>query len=273
MSARAASVPAFDWGRVDAMLRRHWYLVRGSWPRIVDLVYWPVVQMLVWGFLTQFMATNSSWIANAFGVLLAGMLLWDACMRSQLSLAICFLEEIWSRNLGHLFVSPLRPAEWIAALMIVSGLRAVVGAGSAMLLCIPLYAYSIFDMGLPFIAFFLALTMTGWAIGLAVSGFVMRQGMGAENVVWGATFLIAPVSCVYYPVETLPGWLQWVAWSIPSTPVFEGMRGVIVDGVFKPELLAAATALNAVYLALGAWYFLASCRKARERGQILQTGE
>src|SRR5690606_12544646 len=96
-------------GRIAALVRRHWYLLSGSWARILELIYWPAVQMIMWGFLTQFLAGQTSYIAQAFGILLAGVMLWDTLFRVQLGVAISFLEEMWSRNLGNLFVSPLRP--------------------------------------------------------------------------------------------------------------------------------------------------------------------
>ena len=100
--------------RIAAMVLRYWYLLRGSWPRILELAYWPTVQMIMWGFISQFMATNSTWVAQAAGVLIAAVLLWDVLFRGQLGVSVSFLEEMWSRNLGHLFVSPLRPGEWVA---------------------------------------------------------------------------------------------------------------------------------------------------------------
>lgn len=92
--------------RIAAMVLRYWYLLRGSWPRLLELAYWPTVQMIMWGFISQFMATNSTWVAQAAGVLIAAVLLWDVLFRGQLGVSVSFLEEMWSRNLGHLFVSP-----------------------------------------------------------------------------------------------------------------------------------------------------------------------
>ena len=113
--------------RMTAMLRRHWYLLSGSWTRIVELIYWPAVQMIMWGFLTQFLAGKTSYVAQAFGVFIAGMMLWDSMFRVQLGVAISFLEEMWSRNLGNLFVSPLRPGEFAASVLLMGLLRTLVG--------------------------------------------------------------------------------------------------------------------------------------------------
>jgi ABC-2 type transport system permease protein len=123
------------------------------------------------------------------------------------------------------------------------------------------------------LAFFVVLIVMGWAIGMAVIALILRVGLGAENVAWLAIFLIAPVSAIYYPVSVLPGWLQAVAWCLPTAPVFEGMRAVLIEGVFRTDLLIHAILLDVLYLVLGAGLFLFSYHVARRRGLLLQIGE
>lgn len=261
------------WRRVHAVVRRHVYLLRSSGPRILELMYWPTMQMVLWGFITVFLVNHSSWIAQASGVLISGVLLWDVLFRGQLGVSLVFMEEMWSRNLGHLFVSPLRPTELVAALLTMSLLRTLIGVGGAALIAIPLFQYSIFEMGLPLLAFFANLIVMGWAIGLVVSGIVLRHGLGAESMAWIAIFAVQPISGVYYPVETLPTWLQYVALGLPSSHVFEGMRAVLFENRFRTDLLVNALLLNVVYLAGGIAAFLAYFRVARVHGQLLHVGE
>jgi ABC-2 type transport system permease protein len=264
---------SFEPARIWAMLLRYLYILRSSWPRTLELLYWPTLQMLIWGFMSQFLASNSSYVARAFGVLLGAVMLWDALFRSQLGLSISFLEEMWARNLGQLFVTPLRPYEWVISLLAMSLIRTTIGVVPATLLAIPLYHYSIFAMGLPLVAFFVVLTAMGWALGLAICGGILRHGMGAESLAWTVIFALAPLSCVYYPVSILPGWLQPFAWALPSTYVFEGMRDVLFAGAFRLDYFAIAVALDLVLLALGAFIFFLAFRDARRRGALLQMGE
>ncbi len=259
--------------RVYALVLRHTYLLRSSGPRILELVYWPTLQMILWGFITLFLVNHSSWIAQASGVLLSGVLLWDVLFRGQLGVSLVFMEEMWSRNLGHLFVSPLRPFELGCTLITMSLIRTLIGVGGAALIAIPLFHYSIFSMGLPLLAFFINLIVMGWAIGLLVSGIVLRYGLGAESMAWVAIFAVQPISGVYYPIATLPVWLQYVAAILPSSHVFEGMRSVLFDHVFRVDLLLHAVLLNVVYLAAGFVSFLAFFKVARVRGQLLHVGE
>jgi ABC-2 type transport system permease protein len=259
--------------RVLAMVKRYLYLLRGSLPRLVDLAYWPIMSMLMWGLVTEFLATKSSFIAQAAGLLISGVLLWDVMFRGNIGIALSFLEEMWSRNLAQLFASPLRPWEWGIALFIVSMIRTLIGIVPAALLAIPLYHFSIFEMGWALVAFFFNLLVFGSAIGLAMSGLVLRWGLGAESLCWAGIFLIAPITGVYYPISILPDWLQPIAWALPSSHVFEGMRAVLVDNVVRIDLWWSAIALNVVYLAISFGLFLFIFRDARRRGTLLQMGE
>ncbi|HEX6958896.1 MAG TPA: ABC transporter permease [Ferrovibrio sp.] len=260
-------------GRIAAMVRRHWYLLSGSWTRVAELIYWPTVQMIMWGFMTQFLAGKTSYVAQAFGVLLSGVMLWDSLFRVQLGVAISFLEEMWSRNLGNLFVSPLRPTEFAASVLLMGLIRTLVGVIPVTLMAWWFFGFSIYSMGLALAGFFLSLTLFGWSLGIAVCGLIMRYGLGAESVAWGSMFLLLPLSAVYYPVSVLPGWLQPIAWSLPPAYVFEGMRSVLIQHVVRYDLLAGAFALNAVYLMIGSAAFMAWFEAARRRGLLLGQGE
>ena len=263
----------FSWQRVSAMVLRYLFLMRNSWPRIIELIYWPTAQMLLWGFMTKFLMTNSAWIAQAAGVLITAVLLWDILFRGQLGVSLMFFEEMYARNLGHLFASPLRSYEMIVALMVMSLLRTMISFGGSAALAVPIFGFSVFSLGLPLAVFFLNLLINGWAIGLMVVGLVMRFGLGAESLAWVAIFAIAPITGIYYPVDTLPGWLQPVAHMIPASHVFEGMRALLMDQSVRYDLMANAFALNLLYMIFGVGMFLVSFRAARQRNLLLQVGE
>ncbi|MFC7334008.1 ABC transporter permease [Rhodocista pekingensis] len=260
--------------RIGAVVLRHWYLLRGSWPRALELAYWPTVQLLLWGFLSRFLATNSSWVAQAAGVLIAAVLLWDVLVRSQMGMSISFLEEMWSRNLGNLFVSPLRPGEWVVSLIAMALIRTLIGLSIPVAIAIPLFDFNLIaSLGLPLLPFFANLMLMGVSVGLVTSGLILRHGMGAESLAWMAVFILAPLSAVYYPVTALPEWLQPLSLALPSTHVFEGMRATLFDQPFSWGHLGAAVGLNLLYGLAAAFYFLGAFRNARTRGALLQTGE
>lgn len=242
--------------RIGAMVLRHLYLMRSSWPRVIEMVYWPTMQMMLWGFITIFLMDKSDWLAQASGVLLSGLLLWEILFRSQLGVSLAYLEEVWARNLASLLVSPLRPAELVASMVTLSLIRTLIGVSGAALLAYPLYHYNLFEMGWGLIAFFANLMVMGWSVGLLVSSLIMRFGLGAESLAWAAIFIAQPLSGIYYPVSVLPDWMQVIAAALPSSHVFEGMRAVLLDDTFRWDLLANAMLLNAVYLAVSGLVFM-----------------
>lgn len=273
MMGQLETVLTFSPRRVAAMMLRYWYLLRSSWPRLLDLVYWPAVQMVTWGFLQYYVATNAGFFARAGGTFIGAVLLWDILFRGQLGFSISFLEEMWSRNIGNLMMSPLRPFEFILALMVMSVVRLSIGAVPVTFLAIAFFGFNLYGLGLALVAFFFNLMFTSWAIGILVSGLILRNGMGAENLAWGIMFLFMPLTCVYYPVTTLPPWLQPVAWALPPTYVFEGMRSLLIDKIFRADLMIDALLINAVFFAAGAFAFLKLLESARRHGTLMQTGE
>jgi ABC-2 type transport system permease protein len=260
----------FSPARVLALVLRYLYLLRTSWPRIIELIYWPAVQMVTWGFLQLFITTMSGSAALGAGVFLGAMLLWDLLFRAQLGFSASFLEEMWSRNMGNLLMSPMRPSEFVAALMVMSLIRLAIGFVPVTLLAIPFFGFNLWGLGLVLAAFFVNLLLTAWAVALLVSGIVLRHGLGAEAFAWSLMFVMLPLVCVYYPVSLLPGWLQYVAWALPPTYVFEGMRAALVEHVFRADLMLWALAMNAVLIAGAALAFLGLLQSARVAGTLLQ---
>src|SRR3954470_17469147 len=164
--------------RVAAMVLRYLYLLRSSWPRVLELIYWPAVQLLVWGFLQFYIAQNSGFFARAGGVFIGAVMMWDILFRGQLGFSISFLEEMWSRNLANLMISPLRPIEFVMSLMVMSIVRLAIGMVPVTLIAIAFFGFNIYGLGLALAAFFVNLILTSWSVGIVVSGLVMRNGMG-----------------------------------------------------------------------------------------------
>ena len=261
------------WHRIEAMVLRYWYLLLSSWPRLLELVYWPALQIITWGFLQSYIAQNAGFFARAGGTLIGAVILWDILFRGQLGFSISFLEEMWARNLGNLMMSPLKPIEFLASLMIMSLIRLAIGIVPMTLLAMVFFDFNLLGFGLPLIAFFCNLIFTSWALGIFVSGLVLRNGLGAESIVWTLMFGVMPLACVYYPVSVLPHWLQLVAWTLPPTYVFEGMRALLMEHQFRVDLMLWSLGLNAVLFAAAFISFLVMLNSARRHGSLIQTGE
>ncbi len=259
--------------RIWGLMFRHLALYRRSWPRLLELAYWPVLQMCIWGFTSSFLAARSGGLAFAGGALLGGVLLWEVALRSQMGLSIGFLEEIWSRNLGHVFVSPLRPFELVAALIGISVARMLGGVIPAVLLAWALYAFNLFSIGPVLVLFFANLMMMGWAVALAVVSLILRHGAGAEALAWSVLFGLTPISAVFYPVAVLPHGVREIAMMVPASHVFEGMRTILTTGQTDWSQLVWALGLNIVWLIVAGLIFAKQFQVARMRGALISIGE
>jgi ABC-2 type transport system permease protein len=260
--------------RIWGLVYRHLSLYRGSWPRLLDLAYWPVLQMLIWGFTSQFFAARlgSSGVVAA-GMLLGGVLLWETALRSHLGFAVTFMEEIWSRNLGHIFVSPLRPWELIVALLTMSGLRMALGVIPAATLAYLLYHYNILSVGPVLVLFIANLMVMGWWIALGCVSLILSQGGGAESLVWSMLIGLSPLAAVYYPVTIMPVWLQKVALALPAAHIFEGLRAAVSQGIVRWDHLAWAAGLNVLWMTAAVTLFSSQFQAARRNGALMNIGE
>lgn len=260
--------------RIWGLMYRHLALYRSSWPRLLELAYWPVLQMCIWGFTSSFLTSRMGDAAVLAGAtLLGGVLLWEVALRSQMGVAISFMEEMWSRNLGHVFVSPMRPWELVTALVLMSAIRMAAGVLPAILVAWLLYAYNLFTLGPVVVLFFMNLMIFGWSVALGVVSLILRHGAGAEALAWSVLFGLTPFSAVFYPISILPAVLQPISLALPAAHVFEGMRGVVLHGEVRWDHLAAAFALNIVWMGGAIVLFARQFRQARLRGALMSIGE
>jgi ABC-2 type transport system permease protein len=260
--------------RIWGLMYRHLCVYRGSWPRLVDLAYWPVLQMTIWGFTSRYFAQRvGSDVAVTVGVLLGGVLLWETALRAHLGFATTFLEEVWSRNLGHVFISPLRPWEMLAGLMAMSVLRTACGVVPASLLAALLYHFNILSVGPLLVLFVLNLMVMGWWVALGCTSLILSQGGGAESLVWSMLAGLAPIAAVYYPVSAMPYWLQPVALALPAAHVFEGLRAAVAHGVIRWDHLAWAAGLNVAWASAAVALFWSQFQAARRNGALMNIGE
>ena len=261
------------WNRILALSLRHLYLVKGSFPRILDLIYWPTIQIFLWGFISKFFTLSSSFYENTVGVILSAAILYDFLFRSSISYNMMFLEEIWSRNFTNLFIAPIKLSEIITALTLTAILRTLIGLVPAALLAIPLFGVSIFKIGIPLIFLLISLYIFGVTLGLLVTSGLIRFGPSFENIAWASLFFLAPLGCIYYPIEILPEWLQIIAKLLPLVHIFEEMRNILIYDTINYYQILKATLISLVYFILGIVVFYWSYNGAKDRGTLLNMGE
>lgn len=258
---------------ISALALRYLFLYTRSWVRIIELVFWPFVDLLVWGYLTIFIQQQTAGEFPSFITFLIGaMILWDVLFRAQQAVSISFLEDIWTRNLLNIFAAPIRVSEFLGATFLVGLIRVVVTAVLLTALALLLYQFNLLALKLSLIPFFANLLVFGWALGMISTALIMRWGQAAESLAWAVPFLIQPLAAVFYPVSVLPKMLQPLAWAIPCTHVFEGMREALATGTVSWERFAAATGLNLVFLFAAGSFFAWMYRRARDKGLLTKLG-
>jgi ABC-2 type transport system permease protein len=259
--------------RIYALFLRHFYLIIGSFPRILDLIYWPTIQIILWGFISKFFTMYSEFYNNTVGIILTAAILYDFLFRSSISFNMLFLEEIWSRNFTNLFIAPLKVSEIITALTATALIRTLIGIIPAVLLASPFFGVSIFNLGPALILLLLSLYTFGITLGLLVVSGLFRYGPAFENVAWSSLFLLAPLGCIYYPLSILPDWLQILAKGLPLVYIFEEVRSILLDGVVNYSNIISALLLNLFYFLLSILVFHKAFNEARKRGTLINVGE
>ena len=259
--------------RMYGLSLRHIYLIKGSFPRILDLIYWPTIQIVLWGFISKFFTLHSSYYNHTVGIILSAAILYDFLFRSSISFNMLFLEEIWSRNFTNLFIAPLKISEIITALTITALLRTLIGIVPAIFLATPFFGVSILNLGPSLILLFLSLYLFGITLGLLVTSGLLRFGPAFENIAWSSLFLLAPLGCVYYPLSILPEWLQVLAKSLPLVYIFEEVRSILINNVVNYTNIISALKLNFIYFALAVFVFYISFYGARKKGTLINVGE
>ncbi len=262
-----------NWNKIFALTLRHVYLIKGSFPRIIDLIYWPTVQIFLWGFISKFFTLNSSLYENTVGVILSAAILYDFLFRSSISYNMMFLEEIWSRNFTNLFIAPIKISEIIAALTFTAIFRTLIGLVPAALFAIPLFGVSIFKIGFPLIFLLITLYIFGVTLGLLVTSGLVRYGPSFENIAWASLFFLAPLGCIYYPIEVLPEWLQVIARLLPLVHIFEEMRNILIYDIINLFQILKAILISFIYFIIGVVTFYLSYNGAKNRGTLINMGE
>ena len=259
--------------RIYALFLRHFYLIKSSFPRILDLIYWPTIQIILWGFISKFFTMHSDFYNHTAGIILSAAILYDFLFRSSISFNMLFLEEIWSRNFTNLFIAPLRVSEIITSLTATAFIRTLIGIVPAVLLASPFFGVSILSIGPSLVLLLLSLYIFGMTLGLLVVSGLLRYGPAFENVAWSSLFLLAPLGCIYYPLSILPDWLQIIAKCLPLVYIFEEVRSILLNNVVNYTNIMSALLLNLIYFSISIFVFYSAFDQARKRGTLINVGE
>ncbi len=261
----------FSFNTVSALVLRYIYLYTRNPVRFVELIFWPLVDLLMWGFLTVYLKKQGvGEFPTAITYLIGGMILWDVLFRSQQGVSISFLEDVWTRNLLNIFVAPVRTVEYVAATCVVGVLRVGVTLLVLVLVASLAYQFHLTDLGFGLLPFLGNLILFGWFLGMISTALIMRLGQAAESLAWAVPFFIQPLASVFYPVSVLPEWLQPIAMALPCTPVFEGMRTVLAGQPVPWGSIQHAFILNLIWGTIAGLFFAVNLRHVRKAGLLVK---
>ncbi len=252
---------------IKALLLKYWYITKNRLDRIFDVFYWPLMSLMIWGFTTYYLRDfTGSFIIN---ILVGGTVLWVFFHRAQQDITSYTLEDFWSRNLYNLFSSPMRWSEFVVSIVIFGLLRAVITFFFLAVLSFVLFAFNIFGAGIFAIALFAsALMMFGWIIGLFVAALIFRYGMRIQVFAWSFAWVIQPFSAVFYPLASMPLWIQRISIVFPTTHIFEGLRYAFQHNVILWNHVAYAFGINAILIVFACWIFKRSLDTAKKKGLL-----
>jgi len=255
-------------GRTFAIALRHLYLVRGSPARVLPLFVWVAVDMVLWGFISRYLNTVAS-AGFDFGPLLVGaVLFWDFFARVMQGVTTAFFEDVWSRNFLNLFATPISIPEYVAGLVVSSVATSTLGLAVMLLLSGTIFGLHILAYGLGLAPFLAVLFVFGIALGIFASAVVLRLGPASEWLVWPIPALLSPLAGVFYPLSTLPRFMQLLSRLLPPSYVFEGLRKVIAGGAAPGAPLGYGAALAVLYLLAACGFFVRVHRHAVRTGLL-----
>ncbi|HEY4512277.1 MAG TPA: ABC transporter permease [Candidatus Paceibacterota bacterium] len=257
--------------RIYAIIMRHLYLYKGrSLPRFLDILFWPVVTILTWGFLSLYLNDINLSNLNFVSIILGAVIFWEITQRTQQSISIYFLEDVWEKNFLNIFVTPLTLAEFFSASFILGVIKIIITCAVLFVISFFLYHFNLFMLGFTLIPYVANLFLFGVSVALFINAIILRFGTSAQVLAFGVIFIIQPISAVYYPVSALPLWIQPVSSIIPVTHVFEAMRETMQGVPFNIQSFLIATFLNIAYLLVAWLFFKHMFASVKKKGLLLK---
>jgi len=251
--------------RIKAVFFRYYYAFKKGPHQITDLFYFPLVDILLWG-LTSVWIQSQQEVPNLPLILMTALIFWQIAWRGSVDIAVNLLQEFWQRNLVNLFATPLTIWEWSTGILLLSVSKLFLSVAFGTMMVYILYSLNVFVIGWAFLPFAVLLLMFGWSLGFLTSGMIVYWGHKVEILAFTVAFVFAPFSAVFYPVDILPVWAQHIAWGLPTTYAFEGMRLILHGEILPWSYIGISFVLNVIYLTLSILFFRCMFEKSRAKG-------
>jgi ABC-2 type transport system permease protein len=257
--------------RIRTVALRYVFLHVRAPARLLDIFFWPVMELFLWGFFTIYLRQNNlDPSGNLLTILINALLFWDILFRSQQAVSLAFMEELWTRNVMNILLSPLKTWEWVVGCCVYGVIKTGVIVLTLLLLATAMYHFDATALGFYFTPLVAQLLIMGWSMGLFTTGLLLRWGHSAEALIWGIPFLVQPFSAIFYPLSVYPAWIKPFCLLLPSTHVMEGMRTLVETGIFPWGHFNTALALNALFMAAGVLFYVRMLERGRVNGQLVR---
>jgi ABC-2 type transport system permease protein len=258
--------------RIRAVLLQEIFITLRSVEVMVDLPFWSLMTVIVFGFVTRFLSTVMNPTIAQY--LYLGTLMWEIMRVTQYSMSLGALWNVWSHNFSNMFIAPLTMVEYVAAQMVSAVVKALLLFGLVALIAGVVFDFNLLDMGVGNLALsFACLLWFAYSIGLFILGIIFRLGTRIQALAWGLVLIFQPLTAAYYPLSVMPPVLQSVARALPPTYAFEAARA----GLSTPEIhwdwFAISAVENVLYFVLSVWFFQYMYRRSRETGQFARNEE
>ena len=259
--------------RIQALMLKCWYVATRNFFRIMEIFYFPLIGMLVWGFTTYYISdlVKSSAVVNVF---LGGAILWTFFTTAQMDIGVFILEDMWNRNIRNLFASPIKNSELVVATALFGLFRCLLSFVFLILIAYMIYSFNMLAIGIVYVSLFASgLILFGWVIGIFVVGLIFRYGAKVQSFLWMTGWLFQPISAVFYPLNSLPVWMQKISLLFPTTYIFEGMRAAFDKSMLDLNRLILSFAINIILLIAACFFFEASVKSAKRNGLLTKYHE
>jgi len=252
--------------RIFGVFFRYFYTLNKGLMQLSDIFYWPLVDILLWGLTSFWISTHQFSGHNLPLIMMTGLVFWQICWRGSVDISINLLQEFWQRNLVNFFSTPLKFCEWVAGMLLLSLVKLCCSIAFCSLIVYVLYSLNVFSIGWYFLPFTLSLIIFGWSLGFLASSMIVYWGHKVEFFAWMIGGLFMPFSAVFYPVSTLPLWGQNIAWCLPTTYIFEGMRTTLYTGIFPAHYFWISLGLDLIFLTAAIFLLRFMFHKSRRKG-------
>ena len=252
--------------KIRAYLFRHWLELRRSIDRKADVFFFPIIDILVFGFLATYL-NRSSTTPGLAAAILGGIIFWTLLYNIQRDIPFSLLDDAWSRNLFNFYASPIQIREIVFATLILSIIKALISTVIIVGLAASFFHFNLLNLGALLAFYVLNIFIFGWAFGFFTSGLILHFGTKVQAVSWSLILLVYPLSGALYPIDILPPIMVFIARVFPISYIFEGLRAFFLHGaaVSGPVALWVCI-LNICYLLAGVLFYLRGHKSAKRRG-------